>query len=224
MKTICNLGLATMLALCTMLAANSRLDAKEEHPPSGQSKQSQVASKEEHHEPDPFSKSLDLAIWSMVVFLLLVLVLKKYAWGPILEGLKRREEGIAHALTEAALAKEEASKLRRELSAELAKAHDQVREIMEEARRDAQATADAIVSKGKAEIQTERDRLRREMETARDQALQELWAQSAELATLISTKALRRNIGADDHRRLVQDAIGELGSAGASKYRERVGA
>ena len=70
-----------------------------------------------------------------------------------------------------------------------------------------------MIAKARAEIQAERERLRREIEMARDQALQELWKQAADLATMISAKAIRRQLSAEDHRRLVDEALTELQGA-----------
>jgi F-type H+-transporting ATPase subunit b len=86
--------------------------------------------------------------------------------------------------------------------------------MMEEARRDAQVMAEEMKAKATADIQTERQRLRREIETSKDQALKELQDHAANLATLISTKALKRAVSADDHRRLVDEALNDLQEAG----------
>src|SRR5207302_5294192 len=85
---------------------------------------------------------LDLAIWTVVVFLVLVFVLSRFAWKPMLAGLKQREDSIRGALAEAAKAREEAHALRTQLQQEMGQAHEKVRAIIEEAKRDAQATAD----------------------------------------------------------------------------------
>lgn len=156
---------------------------------------------------------IDLAVWTLVVFLLLLFILTKYAWGPMLEALKKREENVRSAIEEAQRAREEAQRLREQLQRELNSAHEKVRDIVDEGRRDAQQMTEEMIAKARSEIQTERDRLRREIETARDQALQELWKQAAQLATLISAKALRRELNPDDHRRLVDEALAELHGA-----------
>lgn len=156
---------------------------------------------------------IDLGIWTLVVFGSLLFILKKYAWGPMLEGLHKREDRILAALEEASRAREEAQRLRADLQREMNNASDKVREILEEARRDAQHTRDEMIAAARAEIQTERDRLHREIETARDQALQQIWNQTAQLASLISTKVVRRELTMDDHRRLVDEALTELGQA-----------
>jgi F0F1-type ATP synthase membrane subunit b/b' len=73
-----------------------------------------------------------------------------------------------------------------------------------------------MLNRARTEIQAERDRLRREIDLARDNALQDLWGQAARLATLVSAKAIRRHLTPADHERLVQEAVAEMG-AGASR-------
>jgi F-type H+-transporting ATPase subunit b len=177
----------------------------------------------EHGKLDVFAGAADLALWTLVVFLLLLLVLSKYAWKPMLEGLRKREQSIHEAISEAERAREEAQRFRDQLQSEVNNAHVKVREILDAGRRDAERTTQEMVAKARAEIQTERDRLRREIATARDQALQELWNQTAQLATLISAKAIRKELSLEDHRRLVDEALGELREAGSEWQRQGAG-
>ncbi len=173
--------------------------------------------------PNILSPRFDLGIWTIVVFALLLLVLRKYAWGPMLQGLTQREETIRAALSEAQKANEEAKRLRDQVQAELNRAQEKVRDILDQGRRDAQRTTDEMLAKARADIQTERERLHREIDLARDQALQELWNQSAQLATLISVKAIRRQLTPDDHRRFVDEAIADLRQAANERQREVAG-
>jgi F-type H+-transporting ATPase subunit b len=159
---------------------------------------------------------IPLGIWSIVVFVILLVVLKKYAWGPILVGLQKREHNIESAVQEAQKARDEAQRLRDQLQREIDHAQEKVRDILDEGRKHAQQTTDEMIGKARTEIQSERDRLRREIEIARDQALHELWKQTADLATLVSAKAIRRQLTPDDHRRLVDEALTELKGAGVA--------
>jgi F-type H+-transporting ATPase subunit b len=152
----------------------------------------------------------DLGLWTIVVFLLLFFVLRKMAWGPMLEGLKKREDNIRLAVEEAKIARAETEKIRADFKAQMDKAYAEIPKIMDEARREAQQLADDMRAKANSDIAAERQRLRREIETARDQALKELQDFSADLATRISSKVLKRAVSADDHRRLVDDAMREL--------------
>jgi F-type H+-transporting ATPase subunit b len=157
-----------------------------------------------------FAPALDLGIWTLVVFLLLYFLLSKYAWKPMLEGLRKREESIRAAVDEAKLVREQAARDRADFDKKLADAYQEIPKIMETARRDAPQLKEEMRSQAVAEIQTERQRLHREIGMARDQALQEIYQQSALLATLISAKVLGRSVSEDDHRRLIDEALTEL--------------
>jgi F-type H+-transporting ATPase subunit b len=164
-------------------------------------------------EPNPLEITWDLGLWTLVVFGLLYLFLRKLVWTPMLGGLKKREENIRSAVEDAQKARDEAQRLRDQLQREVDKAHEKVRDILDEGRRHAQQVTDEMIAKARTEIQTERDRLRREIEMARDQALQEIWKKTADLATMISAKVIRRQLSAEDHRRLVEEALTELKGA-----------
>ena len=153
-----------------------------------------------------------------MVFVLLLLVLRKFAWKPMLEGLQGREARIRGALDEAHTARDEAQKLREHLQAEMNKVHDKIREMMDEARREGQQNKDRMVAEGKADIQAEqRPAPAARFETDREQAVQELWSQTAQLATLVSAKVIGRSLNADDHRSLVDEAVAELRGAPAQR-------
>lgn len=167
-----------------------------------------------HQEVNVMDLKWDLGLWTIVVFVILFLILKAKAWGPILEGLQKREATIRAALEEARAAQEENQRLqvkyRQEMDAKMA----EIPKIMEEARRDAEALKEELRSQATREIQQDRQRLRREIETAKDHALEELWQQAAQLATLISAKAIGRSLSEDDHRRLLDESLEELRQAG----------
>src|SRR5262245_18426960 len=83
---------------------------------------------------DIFADALDLIIWTIVVFLLLLFILSKYAWKPMLEGLKKREESILRAVEEAKVARAETQRMQAEFQRKLDDAHQQIPQLMEEAR------------------------------------------------------------------------------------------
>lgn len=164
--------------------------------------------------PEILPKRWDTGVWSIVIFVVLFLALAKFAWKPMLEGLKKREENIRGALEQAEKTRREAMELQSQLDARMRDAGAEIARMMEEARRDAQGVKDQMLAEAKDEIQRERDRLNREIALAKDQALQEIWQQSVALATSMSTKAVRRSLTEDDHRRLLDEALAELKQAG----------
>jgi F-type H+-transporting ATPase subunit b len=176
-----------------------------------------AAAAEEHGEKEKADIFLpprfDLTIWTIVVFGCLLLVLKRFAWKPMLNGLQGREARIHGILQEAQTARDDAQQLRGQLQAEMDKVNEKIREMMDEARRDGQQNKDNLIAEAKAEIQAERDRARRELQTEAAQAKQDLWNQTAQLATLVSAKAISRHLTPEDHRGLVDEAVADLRGA-----------
>jgi F-type H+-transporting ATPase subunit b len=164
------------------------------------------------HEGEQSSLPLqfDLGLWTIVVFVVLLLVLRWAAWTPMLEGLRKREQHIRGSVEEARRTREEMEQLRTEFRLELDQAHAKIPQLLEQARRDAERMAEELRTKANADIQADRQRLRHELEVARDQALQELWHSAANLATLISAKAIGRSLSEEDHRRLLDEALHDM--------------
>src|SRR5262245_62658892 len=169
--------------------------------------------------PNPFGGFVDLSIWTAVVFLLLLFVLSKTAWPRMLQGLERREKHIAAAVEEAKAARDEAAKLRVEIEMERKKASEQVAEMLADARKSVEQSRAEYMAQARAEIAAERDRFRREVDTARDQTVQEMSKQLAQLAAMISSKAIRRQLTETDHRDLVDEALNEMNQAIADRRR-----
>lgn len=165
----------------------------------------------------------DLGLWTLVVFLLLLFILSRIAWKPMLEGLRKREETIRGSLEEAQRARADAQRMQQEFQRQMDQAQERVRDTLDEGRREAQRLQEEMLAKARSDIQAERDRLRREIERARDQAVQELWNQTARLATMVSAKAIGRQINEDDHRRLVDEAINDLKAGGDGRRPEPAG-
>jgi F-type H+-transporting ATPase subunit b len=157
-----------------------------------------------------FRPAMDLGIWTLVVFLLLLFILGKFAWKPMLQGLEHRERAIHAALHEAQQAREEAARLRGQLEEQLRHANDQARQILDEARRAAERTTTEMVAEAHKKIQAEHERLQREMNLAYAQARRDLQIEAAQLATLVAAKVIRRQLNHDDHRQLIEETLAEL--------------
>ncbi|TWT48853.1 ATP synthase F0 subunit B [Botrimarina hoheduenensis] len=166
--------------------------------------------------PDPLATDPDLAIWTFVVFLAMLAILSQVAWKPIMDGLQAREDGIAGNLAAADQKHEEAKALLVEHQAKLAGAADEVRALLEEARRDADATIAQAKADAKAVAESERLRAVREIEQARDVAVRQLAERSAGLAIDLAAKVVRQDISAERQAELVRDALGRFSEAGPS--------
>src|SRR5262245_46306652 len=97
----------------------------------------------------PFAGNLGNAIWTLLIFLLVVVVLGKFAWGPVLATLRQREEFIHKSLSDAKRDREEAEKRLKEYTANLQSAQAQAMEIIEGARRDSERLREEMKQKAK---------------------------------------------------------------------------
>lgn len=161
---------------------------------------------------DPAEIRTDLAIYTFIVFLVLIALLSKYAWGPIAAALEAREKHIHEEIAEAERANLEAQRLLAEHGKKLAEVQNEVRAILDEARRDAQHSQQEIMKQAQLEADATRQRALRDIEQARDKALQELFQKAADVATDMAGQIVRRTINTQDHRDLVQQVLQQLPS------------
>jgi F-type H+-transporting ATPase subunit b len=176
-----------------------------------------AAEASDHAEPNPLGIDLDLAVWTLVVFLLLFMVLKRFAWPQIVEALEERERKIAENIASAEALQADAKRLLAEHQAKLAAAAGEVRELLEEARRDAEHTRRTIAAKGHEDAQDELKRALREIGRAKDAAVQELAVASAHVAIDLAGKIVREQLTPDQQNQIVRDALVKLAAAAPSK-------
>lgn len=150
--------------------------------------------------------------FTIAIFVALVVVLRFTAWKPILQGLKSREESIRNSIEAAAKAKADAEKSTRELEARVAEVQRQAAQQLQQAKADAQKLADGIKAQAESESIALKDRALRDIEAAKGQALAEINAHAAELGVAVARKILQRNITAEDHSRLVEESLTQLGT------------
>lgn len=170
---------------------------------------------EPHAEDMPFLLDVDLgsAIWNLVIFLLLLIVLAKFVWPPILKGLQQRDEKLRADLEGAERANRDAQATLNQYKTQLAEAQKEAQRIIEQSRGDAQRVAAQLKEQAQADLTQMRQRAEADIETAKQQAIAELSEQTAVLATQIAGQILKREIRAEDHQSLVQDSLGELATA-----------
>jgi len=154
----------------------------------------------------------DLALWSFAVFLLLLFLLTKFAWNPILAGLEKRERGIAETIAATQQANDEAKRMLASYERRLAEAADEVRGMLDEARRDAEATRQSIVAEARRAADDEQARAKREIGIARDEALSAIAERAGQLAVGVAGKFLREKLSADEQARLVRDSVAAIQS------------
>jgi F-type H+-transporting ATPase subunit b len=158
----------------------------------------------------PFAGDVGNAIWTLLIFGLVVFVLGKFAWKPILGGLAAREKFIRDSLEEARRDRAEAEAKLKQYVDQLNHARSEATAIVEEARRDADEVKRRIQTEAQAESQRTVERARREIGLAKEAAVQELFQLSAKLTTEVAGRILRREISPADHEDLVRRSIDRL--------------
>lgn len=162
-------------------------------------------------EANIFGGDLGNMIWTVLIFGLVLVVLGKFAWGPLLSTLQERENFIRDSLTEAKKDREEAEARLKEYSSKLDEARAEASAIVDEGRRDAEVAKAKIDEDAREEAEMLLDRAKREIDVAKTTAIRELYEKSASLATDVAERVLRREVSAADHERLIADALDELG-------------
>ncbi len=161
--------------------------------------------------PNLFAGDLGNIIWTLLIFGLVLFVLGRFAWGPILEGLQKRETFIHDALAKAKDDRDEAESRLREYEGILDKARAEATAIVEEGRRDADVLRVKIEADAKAEREAELARAKREIGIAKQTAVKELYELSGRLATDMAGRIIGRELTAGDHQRLIEESIAEIG-------------
>lgn len=156
------------------------------------------------------SESLITAATTLIIFVVLLVVLGKSAWGPILTGLKSREDKIRKDISDAEAARARAEATLREYSAKLAAAETEVREMISKATADAERAATAVRARAQQEAEETKERAIKDIDAAAKQAMAEVYEQTASLATDVAEKILRRNLNADDQRDLVNQSLEQM--------------
>jgi len=159
---------------------------------------------------DPLSFDPDLAIFTFGVFVILLVVLRKFAWGPIMQALERREHNIAEHISQAERNHEQARLLLADYEKRLAGAANEVRELLDEARRDAEHTKQSILAEARQGAEAEKARALREIEAATDGALETLAERSSQLAVDLAGKIVAAQLSKADHTRLIQEAMAKF--------------
>lgn len=154
-----------------------------------------------------FSGNIGNALWTVLIFLALLLVLGRYAWGPLLQGLQGREQFIRDSLEQARDERDEAHALLAQYEAKLAEARGEVEAILDEARRDAGVVRQREEERAKDEAEKIIARARREIDIATETAVKDLYAKASRLSVVVAEKILQRELKPEDHARLIDDAV-----------------
>ena len=160
---------------------------------------------------EPLAWQTDLAIWTAVVFILLLCVLGVFAFKPIVKALDKRENDQLENLAKIEKANADARELLEQYQQKLADSEEEVRRMLNDAKSDAENKAQIIVGEAKEAAELIRAKAVKDIEIATDGALQEIAVKGADLATELAAKILKQSIDTAKHAQIVEVAAQKIG-------------
>jgi F-type H+-transporting ATPase subunit b len=167
------------------------------------------------------SPNVGLMIWTLIVFGLSMLLLRKLAFPRIAEALDRRQRAIEDSIDTAERTRREAEELLGEYRERLAEARGQADEIVSRARKTGEAAEAEIVAGARSKREEMMEQTRREIEAETRRAIQQIRAEVADLTIAATEKVTRKTLDSTDQRRLVDEALSELDFAALSGEERR---
>jgi len=172
----------------------------------------------EHGEqPNIFNADIGNFVFTLIIFSVVVAVLGRFAWKPLLNVLNERERLVRDSLERARQERVEAEKRLAEYQAQLERARQEASAIVAEGRRDAEVVRRKLQEQARKEAEEMLARARREIQLAADSARKVLHDEVAELAVELAGRVLRRQLSAADHRALVAESLKEMQAGGETK-------
>lgn len=152
-------------------------------------------------------------IATLVVFLVLMALLKKFAWGPLMGIMQQREELVASEIEAAEKARKESHQLLEEQKALLKEARTEAQSIVEGAKKQGELQREEIITAARNEATRLKESAVREIETEKEKAIAAVREEVVSLSILAASKVLNKEISEDDNRALIQETIAKAGEA-----------
>jgi F-type H+-transporting ATPase subunit b len=165
------------------------------------------------------SPDIGLMIWTLLVFLIALAILYKYAFPRIGEALDKRQRAIEDSIDTAARTKAEAEELLAEYRERLKEARVQAEDIVTRARKAGDQAEREALEAGRAKREELLEQARRDIQAETSRAIGEIRAEVADLTVLATEKVTRKTLTPEDQRRLVEEALGELDFSSLSQNR-----
>lgn len=151
-----------------------------------------------------------LLLWTIITFAVLVLILWKAAWKPVVEALDARAEKVRSDIENADRSRQEAEKLLAQHRELMNNAKTEAANIIADGRAEAEKMKNDIVTKASTEAKDMSDRARKEIELAKDKALAEIKSEIVVLSTDIAAKIINKNLKPEDQKALVEETLNKV--------------
>jgi F-type H+-transporting ATPase subunit b len=172
--------------------------------------QAQTKSAEDQSSNFLVSPNVGLMIWTLLAFIVAMLVLRKYAWPAITSALDKRQRAIEESIDVAERTRTEAQELLQEYRERLREARAQADEIVARARKAGEVHERETLEKARVQREELMEQTRRDIEAETRRAIQEIRNEVADLTVMATEKVTRKSLDEADQRRLVEEALNEL--------------
>lgn len=152
-------------------------------------------------------------IATLAIFIILMVLLKKFAWGPLMGVMKQREELVASEIDAAENARKEAAKTLEEQKALLKEARTEAQTIVESAKKQGDIQREEIITAARAEANRLKESAVREIETEKEKAILAVREEVVSLSVLAASKVLGKEISEEDNSALIKETIAKAGEA-----------
>ncbi|WEV40553.1 F0F1 ATP synthase subunit B [Lactobacillus sp. ESL0684] len=146
-------------------------------------------------------------IWYLIVFAILLLLVKHYAWGPVSEMMEKRRQKVISDLDSAASNRKKAEVLANEREAALKNSRQEATQILSDAKASAQKTSSKIVADANNDAAAIHEKAKTDAAQAKSDALNDAQTQVADISVAIAEKVIAKNLSADDQKDLVDQFI-----------------
>jgi F-type H+-transporting ATPase subunit b len=151
-----------------------------------------------------------LFIWSVITFVVLVGLLYKFAFNPLIKLQKARQDSIHQAINEAEKLRDEAKELLANYKQQLAAAREEAGTILDRARKAGETTKAEVLEEARVQSEATLAKARQQIERDTNQALQRIREEVADLTVAATEKVARKSLTGEDQLRLIQEAINEI--------------
>jgi F-type H+-transporting ATPase subunit b len=151
-----------------------------------------------------------LFIWTIITFLVLLTVLAKFAWRPLLEALETRQNAIRKSLDDAQQAKVELERLNAESARIIQQARVDAEAIISQSRVDGDRLREEIRAKARTEADHIVKNAERQIQLETSRALDQIRREAVDLSVMIASKIIRRNLSKEDNEQLIDEALRQV--------------
>jgi F-type H+-transporting ATPase subunit b len=156
-------------------------------------------------QPDP-----GLFIWTIVTFLVLLALLMKFAWRPLLKALEQRQDAIRKSLDDAQQAKQELERLQRESAQIIREARVEAESILSKTRADGERLRQEMKQKARTEADAVVKNAERQIQLETGRALQQIRHEAVDLSVMIASKLIQRNLSKEDNEKLIEETLKQV--------------